>query len=348
MYLNQSDVFRQATTPPAWLEKGKPKAEPVPAGELPRPDERITPKRKALMEQGLIELENWLLDLVRQGLASARPQLPEMLGHIATRLVDSQLGGIARRLRVLSTRLVEIDWQEIVLEELAELYLLIQAFKRRTHLSKELQEELFSLVGVNIKKELVLQQKGVEDQWLVIGKREGVEEKLNYRRTWFWGINTKKTALLLDFAWGDAGYPLQWKVGSLIKGTFVYYPGAWPQRALVQQFEPTTADSIALNGHEDFESFANEFANAISVNPWLGSFPALLDSTIPVFESSKPLIIDQKKKQLPLSPNQQDFWTILAVSAGNPISLFGEWVNNAFQPLSIIAQNRVIPMTSAI
>ena len=57
-------------------------------------------EREATMTAGLDELERWLGDLVRQGLAGARRQPYAYWDTMAARLVDAQLPGLADRVRV--------------------------------------------------------------------------------------------------------------------------------------------------------------------------------------------------------------------------------------------------------
>ena len=73
------------------------------AGAAPDPEAqaRRLAQRIETMSAGIDEFERWLLDLVRQGLASARHQPYAFWDAAAARLVDAQMPGLADRVRAL-------------------------------------------------------------------------------------------------------------------------------------------------------------------------------------------------------------------------------------------------------
>ncbi|MDX1665591.1 MAG: SWIM zinc finger family protein, partial [Saprospiraceae bacterium] len=145
---------------------------------------RARSKRLQRMASGMDELELWLEDCLRQGLAKAAERGPAFFEDIATRMVDAKLGGLARRFRRMGEELADEEWHQKILAGLSEAYLILRAFRKRQELPEPLLTEVLSQCGLNIKKEEVLQGESQEDIWLVTGQVEGVEEKLRYRRTW--------------------------------------------------------------------------------------------------------------------------------------------------------------------
>src|SRR5688572_6681812 len=61
--------------------------------------EKRAAKREDRVRTGLAELQTWLGDLTRQGLAHAKQQPASFFDSMAARMVDSQAPGIARRIR---------------------------------------------------------------------------------------------------------------------------------------------------------------------------------------------------------------------------------------------------------
>ena len=113
---------------------GGPGRAPCSAGfRVPRPagPTRRAEQREARVVTGLGELDRWLCDQVRQGLA-ASPQAG--YGHwddIAARMVDAQAPGLAERLRALaSVPHSGVGWDGRLLEEYALLRLLAVAYRR--------------------------------------------------------------------------------------------------------------------------------------------------------------------------------------------------------------------------
>lgn len=291
---------------------------------------------------GVVELKNWLHDLVQHGLAAALARNPEFWEDFAARMVNAKLSGIARRIRNFKNWLQQDDAHERLLSEIAELYLFAKAFEKLDALPADLQQEILITAGATIKKETVLKQESITDQWLVIGQTEGSEDNIRFRRTWLLGIRTHETALLLDFAWRFNDFEgVKWLVGSLLQAEMVFYPGALRQRALVKDFS-IIYESIEWSGYADWEVFLRQYANALAQNPWLLQFSGLIDAVTPILQNEQLLLLDQRHNWLSTHISADTLWKILAISGGHPIQLFGEWDGRIFTPLTVLADERII------
>ncbi|MCB0568209.1 MAG: hypothetical protein KDC66_00520 [Phaeodactylibacter sp.] len=304
-------------------------------------------QRLALMQQGVKDLEQWLLDLVQQGLSTAENQPEAFWDSFAARMVDAKLGGIARRIRAFKSAMADEQWHSRLLGEIGALYLFVQGFKQLDELPGPMQDELLALAGVNHKKEALLQQSGLSDNWLVIGQLEGDSEddKLRYRRTWLWGEQSRRHALLLDYAWGRQGYEAHWPIGSMLRGEAIYYPAAYPLRALVRKAAPYHATVPRLAGYPSLAAFADAYAAALAANPWLQVFPCLLDGVVPFRKSGRWWVQGPGSYTLPLADSGDTAWKLLALSGGRPVQAFGEWNGESLLPLSIVSDGSVVPLT---
>ena len=273
--------------------------------------------------EGIIELENWLQDLIQQGLATALARDTDFWEEFAARLFNNGLRGIASRIRTFKNWLQSDNAHERLLSEIGELYLFAKAFRQLETLPPDFQQEILTTAGTSIKKETVLQQPSIPDKWLVIGQNEGSEDNLRYRRTWLQGTTTHETALLLDFAWRFTPFEFNWIWGSLLKAEIVYYPGTHRQRALVKDFA-IIYESVELSGYADWEVFLRQYADALAANPWLLIFSGVIDSVTPVLQKEELLLVDVNKNWLPISTAEEIKWKILALSGGHPIQVFGE------------------------
>ncbi len=340
--------FREAEELPDWIKDWRKKRPPSEAAleEAARQRaagrQRERDKRIELMQSGAADLEQWLLDLLRQGLAQAQGIPGDYWDEFAGRMIDSKLGSVGRRIQQWKKIFAEENWHEVLLAEIAELYLLARGFRQMDQLSDALYRELLTTAGLSIKKKEVLEQDGITDHWLVIGLREGEEEQLRYRRTWLLGEQSGKIPLLLDFAFGGQGFEQEWKVGMALEGQLVYYPGSYLQRALLKSFEASRRPFQTPAGFADLSGFADTYAEAVGANPWLFHFPALLTQVTPVLHQRKMLLVDQNGKQLPATCNGENHWKLLAVSAGRPLTVFGEWNGNRLLVLSTIEDERLI------
>ncbi len=291
---------------------------------------------------GVIELKNWLQDLIQHGLAAALARNPEFWEDFAARMVNAKLSGIARRIRSFKHWLQQDDAHERLLSEIGELYLFAKAFEKLDTLPTDLQQEILITAGATIKKETVLKQESITDRWLVIGQTEGSEDNIRFRRTWLQGIGTHETALLLDFAWRFNEFEgAKWLIGSLLQAEIVFYPGALRQRALVKDFA-IIYEPIALSGYADWEVFLRQYADALAQNPWLLQFPGLIDQVTPVLQNEQLLLLDPHHNWLPTTIEDDRHWKIIALSGGHPIQLFGEWDGRIFTPLTALSDERVI------
>jgi len=303
--------------------------------------------RIALMKQGVEALEQWLFDLVQQGLSTLENQPPDFWERFAASMTDAKLSGIAKRIRQWPALLEQADWHERLLEELAECYLFVQTFRQLDSLPPKMQEDALSLGGYSHRKEYLLAQDGMRDNWLVIGQIDGKEEKLRFRRTWLWGERSGQAALLLDYAFGNNPFEKQWRVGSATQAELVFYPSNYPMRALPKEAVPYSQPLEQLSGYPDLQAFADAYARALSQNPFLFSFPALLEEAEPVLEQGQARLADRKGLSLPTAPEDRVSWRLIAGGAGQQHALFGEWDGRHFYPLSLLRGGQVIPLRAA-
>ncbi len=309
-----------------------------------RRDERL--ERAA---DGFEDLESWLLDTIRRGLATTVSEDPKWSENIAARMADASLTGLSRTLRLLGNiSSAQPDWAEKTLAGLAEIYLALRAFRKRDTLPEPLLADLQNRIGIPAKKEAVLTQgEQLQDAWRVMGQIEtAVEDKLKMRRTWLLGMESPRYALLLDYAFGGAPFAPGFPTGSAQHGTVAWYPSAWPLRALVMDdFQPVSKEE-KIAGYADFQAFATAYAQALGQQPWLTLFPATLLEVTVFFKNEKLYALDKREKILPLHTAENTTWRLLAVGGGQRVMLFGEWDGAVFMPLTVVAGGRVVELNS--
>jgi hypothetical protein len=297
--------------------------------------------RRARVSAGLAELELWLRDLVRRGLADAQSQPTKYWEQMAARLVDAQAPGAARRVREMSSATAYAEgWAEAVLSRIGLLYLLVEAFKRFDTLPEPVQADMRACLGWTIKEEELPAADGVRDRWVVTGQFTYEGEKLSIQRTWLRGETSAREALLLDFA--AHGRPLKANLlpGTSLDAEVVFYPSNFPLRAAVRQRHSPSEPCGPARGHATVESLLDTYAEALARNPWVEVFPALLCEVVPVRRGGGWIVRDSGGRLLPLSPRLRRGWEVLALSGGNPVTLFGEWDGQHLLPLGVWAEGR--------
>jgi len=344
-------AFEKKDALPEWLPDNLfPTDEPVDENEArsnPKP-ETLQPAPLERVRPGFDDLEIWLLDTMRRGVATAVSEDPEFYKNIATRLADASMRGLSRSMRLLETVSADNpDWPEHTAEILAEAALALHAFRRREHLPGNLLRDMETVVGIMQKKETVrVEGETLFDAWAVVGvAEEQVEDKLRQRSTWLLGAGSGRFALLLDYAFGGGTDFLPgFKPGSVLEGELVFYPSAWPHRALASESVKTLPQMLEnLPGYEKIEDMARTCAAVLGQQPWLPAFPAILEKVVPFFHKTRFGIADQAGKQLPLANPESVCWSLVALGSGQPITVFGEWNGHTFTILSALVNERFVP-----
>lgn len=339
---------------PDWAEALTSRLEHKPGDEAPT-DAGLSPetleqrrrnreKRLEHMGLGLEELELWLSDRIRQGIGSLESQAEEILERFAARMVDAKLGGIGRRVRSWKKLMEKTGWQDQLLAEMADLFLFVRAFRQEEQLPDDLLQDLLQFAGMNVKKEEVLQSPPLEGLWIVLGVTSGEEDKLRFRRVWVQHTAHGRNALLLDFAWGNEPFEHNWKPGQYFEAGLYYYPSAYPQRALVTNVKVKYGQDARPSGADSFEALLIAYADALASQPWLMRFPAFLENAIPVKTAGGWELLDSRQRAMPLSCAGDTGWTLLSLSGGHGIDLFGEWDGATFAPLSCLFGGRWIQL----
>jgi hypothetical protein len=348
------DAFQEVNQVPDWVSGTSAKSELV-ATKISEADQKKAAlrqknfsKRLDQMRAGLDELEHWLLDTLRQGIAVLEQQPYSFWKEISARLVDAKLGAIGKRLKNLPTIIgVDERWPELVLSELATYFLHIRALKKMEELPLNIQQDLLSFAGVNIKKDSLIQnEEPVKDTWMIIGQIEGVEDSLNFRRTWLLGLETRRFAMILDFAFGNNPYPTDYKRGSVFEGSIIFYPSNSPMRAIIQDKKILNRTLKKILGFDQFKSFLDFYSNSLAANPWQSLFPCSLTKVLPVMKKEQLFLIDQNQKIIPSYISSENTWLILAASGGQAIEVFGEWTGTELIPLSFTINQRYISLSN--
>jgi hypothetical protein len=355
---NQPQAFTEKS-PPAWVnewlesrfKRAEQKAEKQQAADKPI-DEAAQAKRatarEAKVTAGVQELELWLRDLVRNGLAAAQTQPPQFWERMAARLVDAQAPGLARLVREMGGTAASGAnaanskcWQGRLLERASKLHLLIEGYKRIQGLPEENQADIRANVGWTINQEELLTQLGIRDRWLVAGSRVEQEERLRVQRVWLWGETTNRAAMILHFAHGHQPLDASLVTGTKFEAELVFYPGAYALRALVKERFSEIEQADTLPGYETIFAAVAAYAAAMARNPWIEQFPILLTNVTPVRRNDVWALNGGDEHVLPIH-SSVDAWAILAISGGHPLALFGEWDGDFLWPLSAWAENELV------
>lgn len=293
-------------------------------------------ERRRRVGDGLAELDRWLRDRVRTGLAHAAAEGYAPVEQVAARMVDAQAPGVAGMVRrSAATPASGSGWPGRLLGEYARMRLLVRAYEQLEVLPPELAATVRSRVGFTVARDDVLAAPGVRDRWQVHAVRDAFEGKVDTRRVWLRGATTGRWALLLLFAAGGA------ELGShpdavLLPGTVLdaelhFYPGRPPLRALIgaRHGELGRAPAPEAGSVADL---LDEYATALAEDPWLSELPAVL-AGVPV-EHDAGWRLRCADAVVPLDVGEAAVWLLVATSGGTPVRVAGEWTGTALRPLT--------------
>jgi hypothetical protein len=321
----------------------------------PKPvDEAARAKRILAREEkvrgGVAELELWLRDVMRGGLAGLPSRPYEFWDKAAARATDAQMSGLARRLRdMASVPHSGPGWQEEMLHRLGGLHLIAEGYKRLDSLSAARQADIRALIGWNVDQaELLESGAPVRDSWLALSfHEEEADDGLRTGRTWLWGEEINRPALVLQFGFGGALVSPAAPPGTSFEGELVFFPGTLAQRALVKQkFGAAGSPRFAPPGLGTAQVLA-AWARGLAAFPWLDSVPCVLHSVLPTRIGSVLWAMDAAGA-LPIDTRRIDEWALLAASGGRATSLFGLWNGRAFEPLCSIMKSDAGAQISAL
>jgi hypothetical protein len=311
-------------------------AEPVD----PAAARRRAEQREARVAAGLDELDQWLCDQVRQGLAATPRSGYRHWDTIAARMVDAQASGLAERLRSLAgVPHSGAGWESRLLEEYALLRLLITAYRKRAGLPADLVSTVRSRIGFTVRQADVLAGgERVTDRWHVLARRDLELDRIRTRRTWLRGRESGRFALVLSFAATGESFDSSLTVGTEVPLELAFYPGALPLRALpVTSVSAVTSVGAAAPAARPAGGVVKDmlaaWAQALSQDPWLDSWPVVLTEVTPV-RAPVPWLADANGDAVPLHPGAGDCWPLFAVSGGGPLTVAAEWTTRGLWPLT--------------
>ena len=348
LYLQHQDRFTR-TEPPDWVSEWlasraqrserqtKRQESAASAGSAPT-DPRAAARREAerqrRLTEGLGELESWLADRVRQGLAQLQGQ-SEIWNAMAARLVDAQLPGLAERLKRAGA-LVGRDehWPSRLLAELGRLQLLIDGARRLDILPTGEQADLRAALGLPQDKAGVLETgEQLSDAWQVMGVHIAEEERLVMRRAWLQGLTSDRQALVLDYSHGQAHFEPVLTVGDTLAATLAFYPSATPMRALFVD-PPRRLPEAASQPSAPLADVLERLADWIVANPW-PTVRGLSLSGVPQPDAGGDWRLGLGESgALRLRLDVDAAWSLVAAAGGSAITLFGEWDGESLRPLS--------------
>jgi hypothetical protein len=302
--------------------------------------EKAAVRRAERAATGLRELDSWLVDQVRGGLAGAARLGYAHWDAMAARLIDAQVPGVARLVRNLADYVGD---PERLLTELGLLRLLTAGFSRLESLPPELAATLRLRAGLPVSAEQVLAGPAVRDRWQVLGVRDEPENDLIVRRVWLRGAQSGRPALVLSFAGPGQVFVTDLVLGTELDADLCFYPDH--VRVLIARRHAPAAPVSAIGGAQPVAAALREYARALAADPWLERWPMVLAEVVPARAggaAGRWCLAAADGEGVPLDPAAGAPWPLVAAAAGRPVTVAGEWTAAGLRPLSVWVDDRLV------
>jgi hypothetical protein len=342
-----------AASPPEWVQtwldgraERAAKAEQTPAQAKaiadPQAAARRVEQRAQRVGAGLAELDTWLTDQIRSGLAGLERGGYAHFDAVAARMVDAQAPALANRLRRLPGIVASGEgWPLRLLEELAMLRLITAGHARLDALPKPLAASVRREVGYPAARDDVFAAAPLRDQWQVLGMRDDEDDRLTTRRVWLRGEAAGRMALVLSFAPPGGSLDATLVPGTTVDADLHFYDGAAPLRALVGTRHAEPGPLTLVTG-SSLEEARRVFAAAVAADPWAVSWPVVIAGLTPALSSGTWVGTDAAGTRIPLLPGVDELWPLLSVSGGQPVTVAGELSARGLRPFAVLDAYRLV------
>ncbi len=333
--------FTKTDNEPVWVKEWIDKRASKPAVAEPKPDttdaavkqakakEKRQNKRLDEITGGVAELDLWLKDLLRGGFLAFPDKGPQFWRKTAARMVDAKAPGLGNMVKEFQ----EINyfsgnaWQSEALQQATKLFLLLESTKNIEQLPDAFQEDVKSMLGISrTQKELLedVSAEKIKDAWLVLGRqRETNNEELTIQRDWLYGTQSKRFALILNFAYRST--PIQNLVvpGTAAQAELVFYPGNYPIRAVIKVIGSTTTKFTPPDTLSHWDAAQEYYTQLLSRFPWADNIPMFVSNVLPVMQNTQWYLKDTEGCIMPLhaSFDIQKMYQILALSGGTAVHI---------------------------
>lgn len=340
-----AEAGEQPENPPSRSTEPVVETQAVPAPAAPPLEPgKSRDDRIARMSAGLAELDRWLDDRLRTGLADPSLASYRTWDGLAARLVDAQVGGLANRVRRVAGLVgAHPEWHSQVLAELGLLHLLATSGRHLGTLPPALADSVATTIGWQVRQADVLAGVPLTDHWVVMGRSDTREDRIEVRRVWLRGTNpadrAQPWAMALSFAAYRQSLDATLTVGTQVHADVFRYPGAIALRVLMGRRHAEPQPAPIPRGSTVSDACA-EVGRALALEPWLDRYPVCVVAA-PTRSAGRWLLTDHSGS-LPLAEGATGVATLLTSSAGRLVTLTAEWTPGGLVPLTVHLADRAV------
>ncbi len=306
-------------------------------------------ERADRMRAGLQELDRWLADRIRVGLAAAELSDDATWERLAARLVDAQCGALANRVKRVAAKVGQhARWHEDVLEEMALLHALAVGAQRTGTLPVDLADGVHAATGLTVAKDDVLATVPSTARWIVAGESRTREDRITVQRTWLAadpGASSTKArptwAMVLSFGAFGNEVTTEHQVGTVFEADLHWYPGGIPLRALLGRIHSEPVPNSKGPPMSTIAEALDAVGRAVAGEPWIERYPMSFRATPAPLGNARWTLADSTGA-IAVVAGFSRMAEILSVSGGHEVQLMGEWSIDGFFPLTLHTHRQAI------
>lgn len=352
LFYNRNSADFKDIDPPTWvtewLKKRTQKEEKKATQEEKPVDEAAQAKRQqarnSKVADGIEELRLWIKDIVRNGILLMPEKNGAWFENMSKRMVDAQAPGLANMVRALGdTGFYQEGWQHKFLNQLVNIYLVLEGFKNKDALNELLQEDIRSLIGFTQNQDELKEKEGITDTWLVLSKQVIEQDQLTIERNWLYGLTHKQYALVLQFRVRGQLTDINLSAGLFLQAELSFYPSTVPMRAIIKRQMNAVAAPLT-GGFENWQQVLEQETITASKMPVRNDRPYIIRNLRPVNDNGQWWLQDTKKDMIALKNSNKNIWTLLSYSGGQALDMavvgredeyevVGLWHNNEYRQL---------------
>ena len=301
-------------------------------------------ERAQRMRVGLQELDRWLADRMRVGLAAGELAEMDTWERLAARLVDAQCGALANRVKRVATKVGQHPhWHEDVLEEMAMLHALAVGAQHTSGLPSALADGVHVATGLTVAKDDVLAGVPTTATWIVAAESRTREDRITVQRTWLAtaGPAPVTWAMLLDFGAFGNEVTSEHVVGTAFDADVHWYPGGINLRAIVGRTTTEPAPHRSGPAATTIEVALQAAGWALAGEPWLERYPVCI-AAVPAPVGNARWVLADETGSVPIAPGFTRMAELVAVSGGRPVRIVGEWSIDGVMPLTLFTTEHAV------
>jgi hypothetical protein len=297
-------------------------------------------ERAARVAAGLRDLDRWIIDRLRRGIGAPELERREPWDQLATRLTDSQCGALANRVRRLAHRVEQRTASPAIVAAELGLWHLIARGAAVDALPDALNTSVRTAVGWPMSTATLRATPGVRDRWWMAGQSVIAEERITVRRSWLWGVESKRWAVVIDAAAYGSGFDSLWPVGRTLDAELHVADAAAPLRALVgiHHAEPDAAGPPAACA-DTLAVAMDRAGRLLAGEPWLERVP--IAASVQLARTASGWVATDASGSLPIDPAAR-IAPAVAAGEGEPVLLVAEFVEGRLSPIAVHVDHRVV------